>query len=248
MSSPLISAADAIRLGLEGYRTLVRRPIPFVRLAGPWLVVSILLGAFGPGHLVQLFPLVGWCASAAVSVAWSRLMLLSVTCPVGGNLGRRERRYILTALPMVAMSVLVVTACYFVAEAAGAPFDDLVASPWFLWLTTALALLAYHISISRFVLIFPAIAVDNGNVGFRASLRLTRGSAVAIFMGILVVSVPAMIPSVAYWLPENELPGAALAVADGLDISFSLISAVVVATFSAQLYVRQFGTVASVFE
>ena len=235
-------------MGLLGYRLLARRPMLFLRLAGPWLLLGVLLGAFGPSRSEDFLRLVEWVAWAVVSVAWSRLVLLGTECPIGGRLGHRERRYVLATLPMLGAALLALTAVYIVPVAARAQLDGLVTSPWFLWFTAAVALLAYLIFAARFQLIFPAIAIDDRTVTFRSSLRLTRGNTVTIFLGSLIASLPQFLPSLTYWLPRHHSLGIALAAANGFDYVVSMTAAAVMSGFCAHLYARQFGTVASIFD
>jgi hypothetical protein len=67
-------------------------------------------------------------------------------------------------------------------------------------------------------------------------------------MGSLVASALQFVPSLSYWLPPHQPLGIAFAAANGFDYLVSATAAVVMSSFCAQLYARQFGTVACIFE
>jgi hypothetical protein len=247
-----LTVAQGLRLALASYRMLADRPRSFLRLTGPWLLLGVLGAVLDLPWTDFVSPAITWLAWAAISIAWYRLILLSAECPVGGRFGRQELRYVLVGLLMLAPALL--AACVLlVVAAAAAPFyrttlDDLLSNPWFLWPVTEVGMLGYIALVTRYQLMFPAIALIDPAMTFRSSLRLTRRSALGIFVGSVVASVPVLVPSLIWWLPDNTPQSLALAVSNGLDYLATAVAAVVVAGFCAQLYRRQVGRFASVFE
>jgi hypothetical protein len=247
-----LTMSEGLQLAVTGYRMFAGHLRQFLRLAGPWVLIEVIVTAVDPPWADVVSLGITWLAWAAISVAWCRLILVSAACPLGGRFGRRELRYLLVGLPMIVAAVSIICVLFILAGAV-APFyrttlDDLLSNSWFLWPIGEVGILGYLAFVTRFQLMFPAIALNDPAITFRSSLGLTRGSALGIFVGSVVASVPLLVPSLTWWLPDDTPQSLALAVSNGLDYLATAMAAVVVAGFCAQLYRRHRAGFASVFD
>jgi hypothetical protein len=178
----------------QSYRFLLEHLGLFLRIGWFWFALTLVLGSIlgrlvsgGPArYAAQLcdIPLV-----IAFAVAWHRATLIGEVPRgwVGGHLGARELRYAgwLVLLMLASFSVMVLGAA--ATYLAGAT-EGMTQIAILLLLIVGLLFVA-----SRFILLFPAVALGDGNAGLVWSWRLTRGHAFALFFGIAAVSLPLLL-------------------------------------------------------
>jgi hypothetical protein len=121
------------------------------------------------------------------AVAWHRATLIG-EAPKGwlkARFGARELRYTATIVlfMLLVFGVLLLGALLYLQVAGQGRAADL---PWGI----AAAGLAGLFFATRFILVFPSIAIGDGRVGLRRSWQLTRGHGAALFAGLCGACLP----------------------------------------------------------
>lgn len=131
-------------------------------------------------------------SSIAVAIAYMRQIVLNEKADgvMHINFGKRELKYIWTGL----LFVLIVAAIMFVVMSVFSVLatllhinENLFSFMFFLVLLFILALC------SRLLLVFPAVALDDENMNFVKSFKITKGNTLKIFLGQIILMLPILI-------------------------------------------------------
>ncbi len=128
-------------------------------------------------------------SAIAVIISYIRHIVLHADYSGYWNLsfGKRELRYIGAAFVFILIIAVPSFIYGFVAGFVGAILgaDKIIFTQIFF-----LGLLVMLVFCARFYLVFPAVALDNREVGFRKSFRITKGNTNKIFWGQMVIMLP----------------------------------------------------------
>jgi len=183
---------------VRGSYGFVFRHIPLlIRLGWVWLLLAWLVGAVLELLLTAergrlLGELLAVPLLVAFAVAWHRASLLGPGLRGNGapRLGGAELRYFGILLGLFALFLLVLMLAGIVwllvqgSWTEGAPL-----SPYLVLLLALLGLGLLFFGL-RFVLVFPAIAIGDRQVGLRRSWQLTRGHGLSLFVGFVASCLP----------------------------------------------------------
>jgi hypothetical protein len=207
----------------ESYRTVFQQARLFVRLGWFWLAMGWLLGLAIElllssarhqliGNLVALPLLI------AFAVAWHRATL-TADLPAGWRVARfggRELRYLGTVAVFMGVffGVLVLGGAGYALLAGGTDMRGLQ------WVIGIFVLIGIFFA-SRFILVFPAVAIGDRDMNLARSWRLTRGHAISLFAGLCATCVPLM-------LFKYAVIGGIYVLAGGIEGSASVIRLILV--------------------
>ena len=197
MTPPRAAAIAAWPLVRDSYRFVFRHIPLLVRLGWTWLLFAWLIGAGLELLLtVERGRLYGQLLAVpllvAFAVAWHRASLIGARLDNGrvARFGRAELRYLGILLGLLALFVFVLVLLGIVwlllqgSWTAAAPI-----SPYLVTFLAALGLLLLFFGL-RFVLVFPAIAIGDLEIGLRRSWQLTRGNGWPLFLGFIASCLP----------------------------------------------------------
>ncbi len=168
--------------------------------------------AFSPA-LGLLFSLLGLIPETYFGVAWHRFVLLGAARAAPTSLpplAPRHWRFLGYAVVMLMITGLpylgLVTAMQPLSEVEGQPAPELMADVFGNMLPYLVLLIVAFVLIIRFYFVFPAVAVDE-RYGLADSWRHTRGQALRLFLGQLVLVLPVAL--LAYLTAAASMGGAA---------------------------------------
>ncbi len=157
----------------------------------PVFLVAFVLGAFIPSQTVMefLLNLVSIILNMYISVAVCRRVLLHEKKGwFSFGLGIRELRYFgyTMLLGIMAFAIILVAVMIFV------PLTNLISKPYqdiLAVIIVGIVGISALLAVSRMVLVLPAVAVDNLELGLKTSWELTRGNAWRLLIGQTLIEL-----------------------------------------------------------
>lgn len=173
-----------------------------VRISAIWFLILIYEGFYGfpsvcgmaggncpDGKLQNISVIMVSLASIAVSVAFSRHVILKTKYKLGGfSFGRREIKYLGYSMVLLLL-IFVPSILAMVLISAILNLIGITTMP----MVVTIIPLAAAVICARFFIILPAVAVDDREMTLRLAFELTKGNANKIFWGQALIMLPVII-------------------------------------------------------
>jgi len=178
----------------RSYGFAVRHFPVLVRVGWLWFLLAyagatlapILASRAGLPELVFLGEIIMMVAGTAVLVAWHRAIAEQAGAGRTALFGRRECRYLGIGLVMLVMLYIPVVAMMTINHLSDGPQKVAIT-------LLAAGFLVIAVSINRFILVFPAIALGLRPFGLKQSWSLTAGNTWRLFLGVIACSAPPLV-------------------------------------------------------
>lgn len=231
------------RLARHAYLDVIGNARGLARVGGLWLLLGwalLLLGRSGWGWLAAIADVVVTLGAAAIAVTWHRHILLNepLTRRMAPLDARVARYFALTVL--LALLLGVTPLLVLLLAGGGAPPAAGAAGPALLLVPAAMIACLYLAL--RLQLVFPATAIGDAAMTFGRSWALTQGNGWRLFLGFLMVSLPAGLAALGLALLLGrlaELSGsvALAALADLAAVANAWLQAPLIASFLSYAYI-----------